>query len=141
MPINISKRTRPPGSPASLRPYLLQSMAGMPQPLPRTLQPSGWASLPPEALPYVIQTIWLLPLFYLLPSWLLHLVPLSAFSLPLPSLLKWPSSGSCPLWTLPDVSVSGYAFSLLSTTHFLLHHHGLSFSFLYFYFPIQTTVK
>lgn len=35
---------------ASLKPYLLQGMAGIFYPLPPTLQPEGWAALPPEGL-------------------------------------------------------------------------------------------
>ena len=45
-------------SPVSLRPYLLQDMAGISYPYPK-LQPRGWAALPQEALPYIIQTFWL----------------------------------------------------------------------------------
>jgi hypothetical protein len=36
----------------------LASLPGIPSPQPWICQPRGWAALPPEALPYIIQTFW-----------------------------------------------------------------------------------
>lgn len=42
--------------PASLIPYLLQNMAGIPHPLPLISQPKGWAAPSPEAPSYILQS-------------------------------------------------------------------------------------
>lgn len=108
---NISKQTWPPGS-LSI-PYSLPGIAG--------LYPGNGLPFPQWLFPCVIQTS-LLPTLIFFPFvplaiWLLYLVHLSPF----PPFLSPHSSGSCPLWTLPDVFTSSYP-SLISIINISLHH-------------------
>lgn len=114
--INISKWTWPPGAPSVLQFLPVTGYGWHIQPL----------SLLPDALPYIIQLFWLPgPFVYPLPIRSLgpghfywSACPLSFSSI---SLITWSSSvWPCPLWILPDVHASGYAFPHIY--NFLLHH-------------------
>jgi hypothetical protein len=64
-------------------------MAGIPGPLPQTLQPRGQAAFLQKLFSKNSSHFDYLPPFVLLPSWVLHLVPLSPLFLPLYPLLTW----------------------------------------------------
>lgn len=73
----------------------------------------GRAAFFPETLSYIIQTFLLFsPILYPSPLGYLNRSPSLPFTFPFPS-PTWLSSGSCPLWTLPDVLVSVYAFPFI----------------------------
>lgn len=129
--LNISKQTWPLGSPRILQslPYLLQGMAGIPCPLPQTLQPRGWVAPPPEALPYIIQPFWILTLFITF-----ALLAATPGPPPPPHFPYLPGSGPRPSWTLPDVFASvcslPFIYRRLSPSLYL----GTDMSFLFISF-------
>lgn len=118
---SISKKTWIPGSPSIPQFFPVMGFGW------HTLSPmlnisrSGADCLSPNCPSLYNLIIWLSEPFSLpfirLTSWSPGLLTLP---LPLLTLLTWPGSGSCSLWTLPGVSASGDA--LPHTTNFLFHH-------------------
>lgn len=103
--LNISKLTRPPGSPSIPR-SLLQGLTAISPPSTLTSPGQGLDSPSSRGSSLYNSTILITHPLVSLASSLQHLVPLS------PRLLFPPhapqGSGPCPRWTLSDVSAPGY---------------------------------
>lgn len=117
---NTSELSDLQGLSASLHPYLLRGMVGISPSSTMNSAAREMGSPSPEGSFLSNPDILVLYPLILLPSWLLHLVPLSPFLFP-SSFPTQPSSAcSCPLRTLPDVPVPVLTMLSLSATKNLL---------------------